>query len=66
MVTPVRERLEDSARDIVEARTKAGEAVKTIRPENLAELMRRSPLTALLVAAGVGFIAGLFLWPREK
>ena len=66
MVTPVRDRLEDTARDLAEALAKAGESVKKIRREDVAELMRRSPLTALVVAAGVGLIAGLFLWSRER
>jgi ElaB/YqjD/DUF883 family membrane-anchored ribosome-binding protein len=62
LVTPVR----DTARDLVQALTKAGESVKGIRPDDVAELMRRSPLTTLVVAAGIGLIAGLFLWPRER
>jgi hypothetical protein len=66
MATPVRDRLEDTARDLAQAFTKAGESVKKIRPEDVAEVMKRSPLTALVVAAGVGLIAGLFLWPRER
>ena len=66
IVTPVRERLEDTVRDLAQALTKAGESVKKIRPEDVAELMKRSPLTALVVAAGVGLIAGLFFWPRER
>jgi len=65
MVTLVRERLEDTARDLAQALTKVGESVKKIRPDDVAELMRRSPLTALVVAAGVGLIAGLFLWPER-
>ena len=66
MVTPVRERLEDTARDLAQALMKAGESVKKIGVDDVAELMRRSPFTALVVAAGVGLIAGLFLWPGER
>jgi ElaB/YqjD/DUF883 family membrane-anchored ribosome-binding protein len=40
--------------------------VKQIRVADVAELMRRSPLTALAVAAGIGLVAGIVLWSREK
>jgi ElaB/YqjD/DUF883 family membrane-anchored ribosome-binding protein len=66
MVTPVRERLEDTARELSQALTRAGDAVKQIRVADLAEIMRRSPLAALAVAAGIGLVAGLMLWSREK
>lgn len=62
----MRERLEETARDFAEALAKAGESVKKIRTGDVADLMRRSPLTPLVVAAGVGLIAGLVLWPRER
>lgn len=60
------EQLEDTARDLAQALARAGESAKQIRVADLAELMRRSPLTALAVAAGIGFFTGLFLWAREK
>lgn len=66
MVTPVRERLEDTARDLSQALARAGDAVKQIRVADVAEIMRRSPLAALAVAAGVGLMAGIVLWSREK
>jgi ElaB/YqjD/DUF883 family membrane-anchored ribosome-binding protein len=66
MMTPVRDRLEDAARDLAQVLAKAGESVKKIQPEDVAALMRRSPLTAMAVAAGVGFIAGLLFWPRGR
>jgi len=66
MVTPVRERLEDTARDLSQALARAGDAVKQIRLADVAEIMRRSPLAALAVAAGVGLMAGIVLWSREK
>jgi ElaB/YqjD/DUF883 family membrane-anchored ribosome-binding protein len=66
MVTPVRERLEDTARELSQALARAGDAVKQIRVADVAELMRRSPLTALAVAAGIGLVAGIVLWSREK
>ena len=66
IVTPMRERLEETAQDFAEALAKAGESVKKIRRGDVADLMRRSPLTPLMVAAGIGLIAGLLLWPRER
>jgi ElaB/YqjD/DUF883 family membrane-anchored ribosome-binding protein len=66
MMTPVRERLEDTARELSQALARAGDAVKQIRVADVAELMRRSPLTALAVAAGIGLVAGILLWSREK
>lgn len=66
IVTPMRERLEETARNFAEALTKAGESVKKIQPGDVADLMRRSPLTPLMVAAGIGLIAGLLLRPRER
>lgn len=66
MVTPVRERLEDTARELSQALVRAGDAVKQIRVADVAEIMRRSPLAALAVAAGIGLVAGIVLWSREK
>ena len=66
MVTPVRERLEDTARELSQALARAGDAVKQIRLADVAEIMRRSPLAALAVAAGIGLMAGIVLWSREK
>jgi ElaB/YqjD/DUF883 family membrane-anchored ribosome-binding protein len=66
MMTPVRERLEDTARELSQALARAGDAVKQIRVADVAELMRRSPLTAIAVAAGIGLVAGIVLWSREK
>jgi ElaB/YqjD/DUF883 family membrane-anchored ribosome-binding protein len=66
MVTPVRERLEDTARELSQVLARAGDAVKQIRVADVAEIMRRSPLAALAVAAGIGLVAGIVLWSREK
>lgn len=66
MVTPVREHLEETARELTQALAKAGDAVKQIRVADVAELMRRSPLAALAVAAGIGLVAGIVLWSRER
>ena len=66
MVTPVRERLEDTARELSQALARAGDAVKQIRVADVAEIMRRSPLAALAVAAGIGLMAGIVLWSRDK
>jgi ElaB/YqjD/DUF883 family membrane-anchored ribosome-binding protein len=66
MLTPVRERLEYTARELSQALARAGDAVKQIRVADVAEIMRRSPLAALAVAAGIGLMAGIVLWSREK
>jgi hypothetical protein len=66
MVTPVRDGLEEAIRDLGAALTKAGEAIGTIREVDVAAWTRRSPLAALAVAAGVGIVPGLCLWPRRK
>lgn len=66
MVTPVREQLQDTARDLAKALARAGDSAKQIRVADVAELMRRSPLAALAVAAGIGLFAGLLFWSREK
>jgi ElaB/YqjD/DUF883 family membrane-anchored ribosome-binding protein len=66
MVTPVREHLEETARELTQALAKAGDAVKQLRVADVAELMRRSPLAALALAAGIGLVAGIVLWSREK
>jgi len=44
MVTPVREHLADTARELTRVLAKAGDAVKQIRVADVAEFMRRSPL----------------------
>jgi len=66
MMTPFQEHLEDTARELTQALAKAGDAVKQIRVADVAELMRRAPLAALAVAAGIGLVAGILLWPRER
>ena len=66
LLTPVRDGLEEAARDLGEALTKAGGAVRKLREIDVGELMRRSPLAALSVAAGIGVLAGLCLWARRK
>jgi ElaB/YqjD/DUF883 family membrane-anchored ribosome-binding protein len=66
IVTPVREHLEETARELTQALAKAGDAVKQIRVADIAELIRRSPLAALAVAAGIGLVAGIVLWSRER
>src|SRR4029077_11426664 len=66
LLTPVRDGLEEVARDLGEALTKAGDALKKFRDSDIAELMRCSPVTALSVAAGIGILAGFYLWARRK
>jgi ElaB/YqjD/DUF883 family membrane-anchored ribosome-binding protein len=66
LLTPVRDGLEEVTRDLGEALTKAGDALKKFRDSDIAELMRRSPVAALSVAAGIGILAGFYLWARRK
>lgn len=66
MVTPVWEHHADTARELTRALAKAGDAVKQIRVADVAEFMRRSPLAGLAVAAGIGLVAGIVLWSRER
>ncbi len=66
LIGPVRERLEDSVRDLSHALARAGESVKRIRVADVAAIMRRSPLASLAVAAGIGFLMGLSLWARDQ
>jgi ElaB/YqjD/DUF883 family membrane-anchored ribosome-binding protein len=66
LVTPVRERLADSVRDLSHALARAGESVKRLRMADVAAVMRRSPLASLAVAAGIGFLVGLSLWARDE
>ena len=66
LLTPVRDGLEEVARDLGEALTKAGDALKKFRESDITELMRRSPVAALSMAAGIGMLAGLYLWARRR
>ncbi|HMB34318.1 MAG TPA: hypothetical protein VKV41_09825 [Methylomirabilota bacterium] len=66
LVGPVRERLEESVRDLSHALARAGESVKRIRVADVMAIMRRSPLASLAVAAGIGFLVGLSLWARDE
>ena len=66
LLTPVRDGLEEVARDLGEALTKAGDAFKKFRESDVAELMKRSPVAALSVAAGIGILAGFYLWARRR
>jgi ElaB/YqjD/DUF883 family membrane-anchored ribosome-binding protein len=66
LLAPVRDGLEEVTRDLGEALTKAGDALKKFQESDIAELMRRSPVTALSVAAGIGILAGFCLWARRR
>jgi ElaB/YqjD/DUF883 family membrane-anchored ribosome-binding protein len=66
VLTPVRDDLEEAARELGDALIKAGGAVRRLREIDVGELMRRSPVAALSVAAGIGVLAGLCLWARRK
>jgi len=66
LVAPVREQIEDSARDLSRALVRAGESVKRLRLADVTAIMRRSPLASLAVAAGIGFLVGLALWARDE
>ena len=64
--TPVRGAVEEAARDLSDALTKADCAVRKLRDIDLSELMRRSPLGVLSVAAALGLVAGFCLWARRR
>jgi len=66
LVAPVREQIEDSARDLSRALVRAGDSVKRLRLADVTAIMRRSPLASLAVAAGIGFLVGLALWARDE
>jgi len=66
LIGPVREQVEDSARDLSRALVRAGESVKRLRLADVTAIMRRSPLASLAVAAGIGFLVGLALWTRDE
>jgi ElaB/YqjD/DUF883 family membrane-anchored ribosome-binding protein len=66
LLMPVRDSLEEAARNLGEGLTKAREAANKLREIDIAEVMRRSPLAALSVAAGIGILAGLCLWARRR
>jgi len=66
LIGPVREQVEDSARDLSRALVRAGESVKRLRLADVTAFMRRSPLASLAVAAGIGFLVGLALWTRDE
>jgi hypothetical protein len=66
LLTPVRGAVEEAPRDLRDALTKAGGAVRKLRDVDLSELMKRSPLGVLSVAAAVGLVAGFCLWARRR
>ena len=66
IVRETKKPIAEVARDLGEALTKAGDALKKFRESDIAELMRRSPVAALSVAAGIGMLAGLYLWARRR
>src|SRR5262249_61339080 len=66
LIAPVREQVEDSARDLSRALARAGESVKRLRLADVTAIMRRSPLASLAVAAGVGFLVGPAPWARGR
>ena len=66
LIAPVREQVEDSARDLSRALVRAGESVKRLRLADVTAIMSRSPLASLAVAAGIGFLVGLALWARDE
>jgi ElaB/YqjD/DUF883 family membrane-anchored ribosome-binding protein len=63
---PVRNGLEEAARELGEALTKAGQAIRKLREIDLSELTARSPVVALSVAAGIGMMAGVWLLARRR
>jgi hypothetical protein len=66
LLTPVRGAVEEAARDLRDALTKADGAVRKLRDIDLSELMKRSPLGVLSVGAALGLVAGFCLWARRR
>jgi hypothetical protein len=66
LLAPVRDGLEEAARELGDALGKAGGAVRKLREIDVGELIRRSPVAALSAAAGIGVLAGLCLWARRR
>ena len=66
LIAPVREQVEDSARDLSRALARASESVKRLRLADVTAVMRRSPLASLAVGVGIGFLVGLALWTRDE
>src|SRR5262249_61000213 len=64
LIAPVREQVEDSARDLSRALARAGESVKRLRLADVPAIMRRSPLASPAVAAGNAVLVRLALWRR--
>jgi ElaB/YqjD/DUF883 family membrane-anchored ribosome-binding protein len=59
VVVPIRTGLSEAAEGLSHALTRASTAVEEIRSMSPRAFMARSPLIALVVAAGIGFLLGL-------
>jgi ElaB/YqjD/DUF883 family membrane-anchored ribosome-binding protein len=59
VVVPIRNGLSEAAESLSHALTRASTAVEEIRSMSPRAFMARSPLIALVVAAGIGFLLGL-------
>ena len=63
---PVSGAVEEASRDLGDALTKGGGAVRKLRDIDLSEMMKRSPLVILSMAAALGLMTGFCLWARQR
>jgi ElaB/YqjD/DUF883 family membrane-anchored ribosome-binding protein len=59
VVVPIRSGLSDAAEGLSHAMTRVNSMVGDMRLMSARDFMARSPLIALVVAAGIGFLVGL-------
>lgn len=59
VVVPIRSGLSDAAEGLSHAMTRVNSMVGNMRIMSTRDFMARSPLIALVVAAGIGFLVGL-------
>jgi len=59
VVVPIRSGLSDAAEGLSHAMTRVNSIVGDMRLRSARDFMARSPLIALVLAAGVGFLVGL-------
>jgi len=65
VVIPIRSGLSEAAGGLSHALTRASSMVEDMRRVSPRAFMARSPLVALVVAAGIGFLVGLSLTRRR-
>jgi hypothetical protein len=65
VVIPIRSGLSEAAEGLSHALTRASSMVENMRHVSPRAFMARSPLVALVAAAGIGFLVGLSLTRRR-